>query len=123
MRKAVSIAASLALTAGALLTNGASAAPPENAPAAAPATCEGSWIYVNVALVVRAEPNTGSSQRWITARGLQSCRKLVLGGRYDMCGHTNANGWIMIHFMSEDAPGPGLGFSGYIPSTCAEDYS
>ncbi len=72
----------------------------------------GEWI------TARAKPDAASAAVFQIQEGSVSpCRKLVVGAGYNACGKYDANGWILIQNLGR------LGWSGYIPSVCAFDYS
>jgi hypothetical protein len=78
---------------------------------------------VTAQLTVRAKPDASSIAMFTVLNGeVRACRKLVLGTGYQACGVTNANGWILIQDVFQEY-GHGLGWSGFIPSTCTVDNS
>jgi uncharacterized low-complexity protein len=114
------------------LTGRAAFAPDAATKAAALATpgqCTGSWIAVtsNDLITFRSSPdatvNNGMFQVVASSGALFPCRKLVAAGRYNACGHTNANGWILVQDYMNLAQKQELGWSAYVPSVCVGDHS
>jgi hypothetical protein len=98
---------------------------------AAPGQCTGSWIFIssNDLITFRTHPdatvNNGMFRIQGSAGFLMPCRKLVAAGRYNACGVTNANGWILVQdYLNLAAKtNPPLGWSAYVPSVCVADNS
>ncbi|MFC5285809.1 hypothetical protein ACFPM7_01985 [Actinokineospora guangxiensis] len=57
-----------------------------------------------------------STIRYWIAAGHYPCRELTLGGRYDGCGYVNADGWILLPDLVNDAP-----WAGFVISACTND--
>jgi hypothetical protein len=102
----------------------------KSAAAAAPGECTGSWVYLipSGGTSFRTAPDAtnpanvafsiASDNAW-----LFPCRKLVVGGRYQACGVTNANGWILVQDWTNLAQKKEFGWSFYVPSVCMRDNS
>ncbi|WP_439658595.1 hypothetical protein ACSHWB_40415 [Lentzea sp. HUAS TT2] len=87
--------------------------------AAATGQCSGSWIFLNASLGYfdHADPNPAYIMGYVSA-GYAPCRNLTLGGRYNACGYSNANGWIL---MPDVFGFHGYPWAGFVSSTCTSD--
>jgi hypothetical protein len=87
--------------------------------AAAPGQCVGSWIVLTTSLGYfdHADPNPAYIMGYLSA-GYAPCRNLTLGGRYNACDYTNANGWIL---MPDVFGFHGFPWAGFVSSTCTVD--
>jgi hypothetical protein len=83
--------------------------------------CTGSWVDVSATVIAQARPAANSGDIFpIYAGETFPCRKLVVGGAYQACGYTGANGWILVQDGIKRHDGY-AGWLGYIPSVCTAD--
>ncbi|HVK20420.1 MAG TPA: hypothetical protein VM677_03585 [Actinokineospora sp.] len=119
------IAAVIAFTATAAGAATAVPTAPEGLSASALAygQCSGSWVRMSGFASVRVAPDATSKVMFTVDKAVgMPCRKLVVGARYNACGVTGANGWIMVQDGANQYTGL-PGWSGYVPSVCTTDLS
>lgn len=78
--------------------------------------CVNSWIYIIDTVGYFTHARADSTIRFFIAAGYYPCRNLILGGRYNGCGATNANGWILLPNIWD-----GPISAGFVISTCTVD--
>ncbi|WP_410592770.1 hypothetical protein [Amycolatopsis sp. lyj-23] len=89
--------------------------------ASAPGQCTGPWVWLTdtVGVFNHASPDRNDIKYWLAGGEYIACRKLVLGDRYDGCGSTGANGYILIPDIRAGVSHAPL--AGLVISACTED--